>query len=110
MSEIEKMHNEAMGLPPDAMTFNATLAGHTMPPVDGLHGTSVVGILVGPYDIFDDAANNHGIECTVIIIPRRRLHTAENQYGWRVKFGNVLDRMAELGQNESWIEKGGQNG
>jgi len=97
-------------LPDGSMVFNGTLAGHSIRNENGNHGTSVCGVLAGPQFLFDDAIGNHGIECTVIIIPKTRKIVADTTDGNRVKYGNVLDRMAGMFSEYAWKEKGGKNG
>lgn len=104
-TELDKYIKTSMGLPADAVIFKGTLAGHSSGVSEGIHGTSICGILAGKEFLFDDESGNHGIQCTVIIIPEKRLHVADSSDGMRVKYGNVLDRMASMFDESAWKEE-----
>ena len=96
--------NNLIELPENAKRFSGFLVGNSAGVKGNNHGTHAIAILAGPEFLFDDESNNHGIECEVIIIPHRKLHTASTANGDRVKYGDILDRAEALTRSDTWVE------
>lgn len=92
-------------IPPDAKRFKAFLCGHTIGEGGGGIGTSAIAVLVGPEPLFDNESGNHGLECEVIIIPKRKLHVAQTTSGDRVRYGDILMRAESMRKDDAWVEK-----
>lgn len=105
MSEI----NSFVELPSDHMRFFAKLAGFNVKKHEKSCLSTIIGQVVGPKFIFpvgdDEVLGTGGIECEIIIIPKRRLTPdLKNESGCRVTYGNVLDIASSMFDNQAWNE------
>lgn len=92
-------------LPENAKRFNGLLVGNSAGVKNGRnHGTVAIAILAGAEFLFNDSENNHGLECEIIVIPKRKLHTAQTANGDRVKYGDILDKAEALKWPDAWVE------
>lgn len=86
----------------NVFVLDGRLAGHKSGEADGNVGWSVQGLLSGPDGLFDEESGNVGMECTVIVIPGRRLKVSGSVKGMRVAYGDVLTRVAAMDDGDAW--------